>query len=279
MKRDEALERCLETGRPEAVTELLEQAERVRRKPSPRGDLLQIAEGMRPALDLYRAAIGHALVWPGVIALALRGERTRSDLHQEASQWLDLLASEFFPVEGAARRERIERVLAHLVARGWVEVSASGSLAPAQAGADWLAFLRAQLQPLLEAYAAVARIVAESKGAGAREAWIKRAQEAQREELLTGEAHFPEGVCAVAAGNALELLLRLGVIVADGNPLRGRHAVRAGAELRRARAPAGAAGSGTRHPIKSRAWRWARNGRKRARRCSASAFRRGLWKR
>ena len=52
-----ALERCLETGRPEAVTELLEQAERVVRVASPRGDLLQIADGMRPALDLYRA--GH----------------------------------------------------------------------------------------------------------------------------------------------------------------------------------------------------------------------------
>jgi hypothetical protein len=64
-------------------------------------------------------------------------------------------------------------------------------------------------------------VVAESRGEGAREAWIKRAQDAQREELMTGEAHFPEGVCAVAAGNALELLLRLGVVVADGNPLRG----------------------------------------------------------
>jgi len=102
-----------------------------------------------------------------------------------------------------------------------LELLPGDALRPTEAGAQWLAFLRAQLQPLVEAYAAVARIVAESKGEGAREAWIKRAQEAQREELLTGEAHFPEGVCAVAAGNALELLLREGAIVADGNPLRG----------------------------------------------------------
>ncbi len=220
VKRDGALERCLETGRPEAVTESLEQSERVVRVASPRGDLMQIGDGMRPALDLYRASVGHALVWPGAIALSLRSVSTREDLHREASAWLDLLSAEFFPVDGDARRAKLERVLAHLVSRGWVEARADGSLAPTQSGAPWLAFLRAQLQPLLEAYAAVARVVDESKGEGAREPWVKRAQEAQREELLTGEAHFPEGVCAVAAGNAVELLLRERVVVADGNPLR-----------------------------------------------------------
>ena len=221
VKRGVALERCLDTGRPEAVTELLEQAERVVRVPSPRGDLLQIAPEMRPALDLYRAAVGHALVWPGVIALSLRGERSREALHREASDWLDLLSAEFFPVEGEERRERIERVLAHLTARGWIAASSADRLGPTPAGEPWLAFLRAQVQPMLETYAAVARVVAEAKGEGARDALIKRAQEAQREELLTGGAQFPEGVCAVAAGNALELLLRMGAIVADGNPLRG----------------------------------------------------------
>jgi glycerol-3-phosphate O-acyltransferase len=186
---------------------------------------------MRPALDLYRAAVGHALVWPGVLALALRRELSRADLHREASAWLDLLASEFFPVEGEARRDRLERVLTHLVARRWVEATPDGALRPTESGSTWLSFLRAQLQPLLEAYAAVARVVAEGRGEGAREAIIKRAQEAQREELLTGEAHFPEGVCAVAAGNALELLLRQGVIVAGGNPLRADTEFRRGPQF------------------------------------------------
>jgi glycerol-3-phosphate O-acyltransferase len=228
VKRAVSLERCLESGRPEAVTELLEQAERVTRVASPRGDLLQVTPETRSALDLYRATVGHALVWPGVIALALRGERSREELQREASEWLDLLSGEYFPIEGEARRERIERVLAHLAARGWITATAADRIAPSEPGVSWLAFLRAQLQPLLEAYAAVARVVAESKGEGTRDAWIKRAQEAQREELLTGEAQFPEGVCAVAAGNALELLLRLGMVVADGNPLRGETAFQRG---------------------------------------------------
>src|SRR5262249_52241093 len=194
VKRGVALERCLETGRPEAVTELLEQAERGMPGASPRGDLLQIAEGMRPALDLYRAGIGHALVWPGVLALALRAELGREALHAEASAWLDLLAAEFFPVEGEARRAKLEQVLAHLVSRGWVETAPGGAVRPTEAGEPWLAYLRAQLQPLLEAYSAVARTVAETKGDAPRDALIKRAQESQREELLTGEALFPEGV-------------------------------------------------------------------------------------
>ncbi|HTO55625.1 MAG TPA: 1-acyl-sn-glycerol-3-phosphate acyltransferase [Myxococcota bacterium] len=231
VKRAVSLERCLDSGRPEAVTELLEQAERVTRVASPRGDILQVTPELRSALDLYRATVGHALVWPGVIALALRAERSREELHRDASEWLDLLSAEYFPVEGAARRERIERVLAHLAARGWITATAADRVAPSEPGVPWLAFLRAQLQPLLEAYAAVARVVAESKGEGTRDAWIKRAQEAQREELLTGDAQFPEGVCAVAAGNALELLLRLGIVVADGNPLRGETAFHRGPEF------------------------------------------------
>ena len=68
----------------------------------------------------------------------------------------------------------------------------------------------------------------ETKGDAPRDALIKRAQESQREELLTGEARFPEGVCAVAAGNALELLLHRGVVVAEGNPLRGETRFRKG---------------------------------------------------
>ena len=127
-----------------------------------------------------------------------------------------------------ARRARLELVLAHLLARGWLETTASGSLRPSEAGEPWLAFLRAQLQPLLEAYSAVARVVDETKGDAPRDALIKRAQESQREELLTGEARFPEGVCAVAAGNALELLLHRGVVVAEGNPLRGETRFRKG---------------------------------------------------
>jgi len=209
----ESLERCLASGRPEAALELLEQAASVKRVASPRGDLIQIADGMRAALDLYRATIGHALVWPAVLALSLREPREREAVLSEASRWLDLLADEYFPVEGAARRERLERALAHLVGRGWIEETEDGAFRATLTGEPWLGFLRAQLQPLLEAYAAAARVVAEAKGEGERDALLERVKAVQKEALLVGEVSYPEGLCPIAAGNALEWLLREAVLI------------------------------------------------------------------
>jgi glycerol-3-phosphate O-acyltransferase len=218
----ESLERCLASGRAEAVVELLEQAERVKRVASPRGDLLQIADGMRIALDLYRASIGHALVWPAVLALGLRAPIGRDALLDGASAWLDLFADEYFPVQGEARRERLERVLGHLIARGWIDVSSADlSLRATETGEPWLAFLRAQLQPLLECYASVARVVAEAGGEGGRDAMLERVKTVQREALLVGEMHYPEGQCPVSAGNALALFLGQGILEADGKAERG----------------------------------------------------------
>ena len=218
----ESLERCLASGRPEAAVELLEQAERVKRVASPRGDLIQIENGMRAALDLYRAMIGHALAWPAVLALCLREPREREALFADASSWLDVFSDEYFPIAGAARRERLERVLAHLLARGWVETNGAGALLPTAAGEPWLGFLRAQLQPLLEAYAAVALVVADADGQGERDALLERVSAVQKEALLVGEAHYPEGDCPIACANALALLLREGVLVEQAVVDKGR---------------------------------------------------------
>ncbi len=217
----ESLQRCLASGRPEAALELLEQAERVKRVASPRGDLVQIESGMRAALDLYRASIGHALVWPAVLALAMHAKREREAVFAEASSWLDVFSDEYFPLEGDARRDRLERVLAHLVGRGWVEATSAGELSPTAPGSPWLAFLRGQLHPLIEAYASVARVVAEAMGEGERGAWLERVHAVQKEALLVGEFRHPEGDCPIAAANALELFVREGILVATPKGERG----------------------------------------------------------
>jgi glycerol-3-phosphate O-acyltransferase len=229
--RSESLERCLATGRQEAAVELLEQAERVTRVESPRGDLFQIAEGMRAALDLYRASIGHALVWPAALALVLRGPRSPAVLRAEASSWLDFFADEYFPIGGDARAEKLARVLTHLIARGWVETTPEGLLAPTAVGEPWLAFLRAQVQPLLECYAAVARVADEAKGQGTQDALRDRALTVLKEGLLVGEVHYSESICPIAAANALGLLRREGILVSEGKGPRGEAALRPGPEF------------------------------------------------
>ena len=53
----------------------------------------------------------------------------------------------------------------------------------------------------------------------------------QKEALLVGEAHFPEGACPVAASNALELLLREGILVAQTKSDRGEASLAPGPEF------------------------------------------------
>ena len=251
----ESLERCLASGRPEAAVELLEQAERVKRVASPRGDLLQIADGMRVSLDLYRASIGHALVWPAVLALELRGPCAREALFARASALARaLLPDEYFPVGGEARRERLERVLAHLVARGWVEsATPADALRPTEAGEPWLAFLRAQLQPLLECYATVARAAVEAKGTGEREALLAAREGAAEGGAARRRAPLPRGPVPDLGRE------RARAAPARADPGRrregraGRCELRAGRGVRGARGASRASGSGGGPPIESRA--------------------------
>jgi hypothetical protein len=122
-------------------------------------------------------------------------------------------------------------VLAHLASRGWIEEAPADELRSTVSGEPWLSFLRAQLQPLVEAYASVARVVLEANGAGERVALLERARAVQREALLVGEARHPEGDCPVAAGNALDRLVRDGILVASPKQERGAVSYEPGPEF------------------------------------------------
>ncbi|MCP4004411.1 MAG: hypothetical protein GY725_09475 [bacterium] len=218
MARSENLERCLATERPAAVIELLEQADRVKRVHSPHGDLLQIKDGVRDALDYYRATIAPALVWPAVLAFALHEARTRKNACDTASAWLDLLRLEYFPIEGPERHVKLLRLIDHFTERGWIADAEDGKMHVTRRGHEWLSFLAAQLRPIMEAYQAMLLAVRASQGKIKRRELLDSVQKVQREQLLLGEAVFPEGICSVAAGNALARLLADGVLRTDGNP-------------------------------------------------------------
>jgi len=62
--------------------------------------------------------------------------------------------------------------------------------------------------------------VAEARGAAEREALLERVKTVQKEALLVGEMHYPEGQCPISAANALALLLHERILVADGKAER-----------------------------------------------------------
>jgi len=217
----EAAERALKQGQPDTTLELLLHGQLVERKTSPAGELLQFTSDVRDRLDYYRATIAPALVWPAVVALGLRHADTRDGVLREASAWLDLLRLEYFPPSDETRRRpTLERVLTHILERGWVEAGASGEIVLPAEHAGWLEFLVAQIRPVLEAYRALWQAVESLQGAGERKQILDAAGALLKDQLLVGEALFPEAVSAVTFGNALALLLREDVLRCEGNPLR-----------------------------------------------------------
>jgi hypothetical protein len=74
-------------------------------------------------------------------------------------------------------------------------------------------------------------VAAEAKGLGERDALLDRVRAVQKEALLTGDARYPEGACPIAAANALELLTREGILVAQAKSDRGETSVAPGPEF------------------------------------------------
>lgn len=214
----EPLRRNLADGTPEACVELLLQSGAVERRESSEGEILQFSESARDRLAYYRATIAPALVWPAALALSLRSGGRRDEVLSEASSWLDLLQREFFPPEPRLREPVFDKLLEHFARRGWVECGAGPELEVPEDGAPKLAFLRAQIRPVLETYRALLDAALEDGAPTSRGALIARAQTRLEEQLLLGEARYPEAVCPVTLGNAFALLLEWAVLSVDGNP-------------------------------------------------------------
>ena len=222
-RRSEDLERHLAEGRAEAAVGLLLQSGLVKRRLSGlrggRGAILEFEEGVRDVLSYYRMTISPALVWPAVLAMALRsGARLRDPALDEASSWLDLLRLEYFPPPDPDRRALLSQFLDHMTARGWLEDQGEGRLCPSETGRAWLAFLSAQLRPMLETYGALFRTASYLDAPLSSKHLLDQARRSLEDDLLVGEALYRESICPTTFQNALALLLREGVLSCDGNP-------------------------------------------------------------
>jgi glycerol-3-phosphate O-acyltransferase len=229
LARSENLQRALAEGAPEAAAELLLQSGAVERKAGSDGEILQFSESARDRLAYYRATIAPALSWSGALALSLRHGRDGEAVLAEASTWLDLLRLEYFPPALPQRTPQLARLLEHFVARGWIE-SLDDGLQVTREGGLRMRFLAAQIRPALECYGALLGAVMEAELPCTRGELLKRAQARLEEQLLLGEAQYPDAVCPTTLGNAFALLVAEDILEVDGNPRQADCSARKGPE-------------------------------------------------
>jgi glycerol-3-phosphate O-acyltransferase len=213
----EPVQRALREGQPEATLELLLQSRLVERKTSRGRGLLHYAADVRDRLDYYRTTIAPTLVWPAVLALALEVDATRESVIAEASAWLELLRFEYFPPGDKEERRRVlERLLDHMLTRGWLAAGESDELTVLPEGAGWLAFLVTPIRPVIDAYGALFEAVEVLEGAEVRKQLLEEAKSILQDQLLLGEVHLPEAVSPVTLQNALALLVQEDVLCCEG---------------------------------------------------------------
>jgi glycerol-3-phosphate O-acyltransferase len=206
----------VERGDLETTLKLLEGDGLVRRTRDRGEELIHFEEDSRDVLDYYRSTVSPALALGGIVALAMRRPTGRADAFREASEWLDLLRLDFLPPSGAERERAFAAVLDLYLAQGWLEESA-GSLRRSADGRRILAFLEAQVRPILEAYGAAFEAILELGGDATRGRMEKDSLAAIRRHLLIGQALFAEAASPAALANAIAVLVRDGVLSAEGS--------------------------------------------------------------
>ncbi len=184
-----------------------------------RGEIVYFEEANRRALDVYRNGIFHALATPSLIARRLLAGADEAELKRDVAFWLELLDHEFFTQRTEERSAQIERFL-DAFEQGDVIERAGDRLRVTESGRGLLAFLAEQTRSLLEAYY-VAFCAFEALDAPATAKELEKSSDShfRRAELL-GEVRRTEGWNPVTLKNALELLVRRGVLELVAGPDR-----------------------------------------------------------
>ena len=177
----------------------------------PRGEILFYEPGRRRALDIYRNTILHFLASPSFLARELLSGGDRAELLERQEAWLELFYGEFFIPPGPGRDAQRETFLLHFARLGWIE-DRDGRLRPTGEGRRHLAFIAEQTRSVLEAYAAAVAAVEHAELPVRRKVLQKAVAAHFERSALLGEAGLPEASNPVTFGNAVDLLLRLGIL-------------------------------------------------------------------
>ena len=187
----------------------------VERAEDPRGDILFFDESKRRALDFYRNSIIHYLAAPSFLARRLLAGPAGPELRRDVGEWLELFYREFF-TPGEVLAAHVDAFLDHVERHGWLD-RGDGPLRATEKGRPVFRFLAEQTRAFVEAYAcACAAVAAALPPDSDRPVGLDRLRKAvgeqfERAELL-GEVDRREGANPVTFANALDLLVRQGVL-------------------------------------------------------------------
>jgi glycerol-3-phosphate O-acyltransferase len=180
----------------------------------PRGEIVFFDESRRRALDIYRNAIGHYLAAPSFVARALLGGCSRKQLEEEVERWQAIFEHEFFAARSPERQGDAVRLLAHFERHGWA-AQHDGIWRATEPGEPFLHSLAEQTRGLIELYAAVCDVAVETGGALARKELPKLATARFERARILGEAERSEALNPTTVGNALDWLVREGVLMRE----------------------------------------------------------------
>ncbi|MCC6641371.1 MAG: 1-acyl-sn-glycerol-3-phosphate acyltransferase [Deltaproteobacteria bacterium] len=194
----------------EAIAFLL-RADLLRSATDARGEILYFDESRRRALDFYRNTILHYLAAPSFLARACLAGGTRARLGEELAFWIELFYQEFFVPRGEVLAAHLDGYLDYFERCGHIEWTEAG-LRATEKGIPYFRFLAAQTACFPEAYLATFSAVLEAEpNVGAR-----RLERAVRDQLqhsqILGEATRPEAASPITFQNAIDLLVRRGVL-------------------------------------------------------------------
>jgi glycerol-3-phosphate O-acyltransferase len=194
----------------EAIAFLL-RSDLLRSAPDARGEILYFDESRRRALDFYRNTILHFLAAPSFLARACLRGGSRAQLGEELGFWIDLFYEEFFVPRGEVLAAHLDGYLDYFERCGHLERTET-ELRATEKGIPYFRFLAELTQVFPEAYLAAfaAVLQAEPTISGRR---LERAieEQFQRSQIL-GEAERPEAANPITFRNAIDLVVRRGVL-------------------------------------------------------------------
>jgi glycerol-3-phosphate O-acyltransferase len=194
----------------EAIVFLL-RSDLLRSAPDARGEILYFDESRRRALDFYRNTILHYLAAPSFLARACLAGGTRASLGEELSFWVDLFYGEFFVPRGEVLAAHLDGYLDYFERCGHLERTDLG-LRATEKGVAYFEFLAAQTRSFPEAYLAAFSTVLQCEPTISGRRLEREVGEQFVRSQILGEAERPEASNAVTFKNALDLLVRRGVL-------------------------------------------------------------------